>query len=246
MTIGSTALIFGLNKELHRYVQRLAHPETYEVAGLEIIAGELAGHRVLLTNAGIGKVNVSIAATLLYDRFQCELVIFAGLAGGLAPGLPTGDLIIATELIQHDYGNWIDGRFRLTQPSPPPDVPKPGAGFQLSADIERLAREQAILFSDALARQSMNIHFGRIISGDIFVLCQATRERLFREHQALAIEMEGAALAQVAQRFGRQCLIVRVVGDLAGAGAKLDEHVKVKRLDIAADFVQAIVTAHGR
>jgi nucleoside phosphorylase len=92
----------------------------------------------------------------------------------------------------------------------------------------------------------MSIHFGRIITGDIFVLCQATRERLFREYQALAIEMEGAALAQVAQRFGRQCLIVRVIGDLAGGGPKLDEDAKLKRLDVAADFVESIVITHGR
>jgi adenosylhomocysteine nucleosidase len=73
----------------------------HKVAGLEIIEGDLAGHRVMLTNAGIGKVNASLAATLLYDRFECGLIVFPGLAGGLAPGLSAGDMVVATVIEGH-------------------------------------------------------------------------------------------------------------------------------------------------
>src|SRR3974390_32157 len=99
MKAGPTGIMFGLDKELRRYLDRVARRKTYKVAGLEIVGGELAGRDVLLTNAGLGKVNASIAATLLYDRFACELIVFPGLAGGLAPGLETGDVVVATELI---------------------------------------------------------------------------------------------------------------------------------------------------
>jgi adenosylhomocysteine nucleosidase len=245
MKAGPTGIMFGLDKELRRYLDRVARRETYKVAGLEIVGGELAGRNVLLTNAGLGKVNASIAATVLYDRFGCELIVFPGLAGGLAPGLETGDVVVATELIQHDYGNWIDGVFHLTQPSPPPGLPKTGAGFLLPPAIERIARDIAAEFCDQRAMQPIKIHFGRVITGDIFVLCQATRNSLFCQHQALALEMEGAALAQVADRFGRDYLVVRVLGDLAAAAHQLDERTKLKRLDQAANFVGAIIAAHG-
>jgi adenosylhomocysteine nucleosidase len=200
---------------------------------------------VVLTNAGIGKVNASLAATLLYDRFGCGLIVFPGLAGGLAPGLDAGDMVVATELIQHDYGNWIDGKFHLTQPSRPPALPKAGPGFRLPSAIERMARRTAAGFDAQQVHQPMKIHFGRIISGDIFVLCLATRERLFSDHQALALDMEGAALAQVAERFGRQFLVVRVLSDLAGAAHQLGEETKLMRLDAAADFVQAFLKERG-
>jgi adenosylhomocysteine nucleosidase len=246
MKAGPTGMMFGLDKELRRYLDRVVRRETYKVAGLEIVEGELAGRNVLLTNAGLGKVNASIAATLLYDRFACELIVFPGLAGGLAPGLETGDVVVATELIQHDFGNWIDGVFHLTQPSPPPGLPKAGAGFLLPRSIERIARDIAAEFSNQRAEQPIKIHFGRVITGDVFVLCRATRNSLFCRHQALALEMEGAALAQVADRFGRDYLVVRVVGDLAGAAHQLDERTKLKRLDEAASFVEAVIAAHGQ
>jgi adenosylhomocysteine nucleosidase len=239
MKAGPIGIMVGLDKELRPYRDRVARVEHHKVAGVEIIGGELAGRNVLLTNAGLGKVNASIAATMLYDRFDCELILFPGLAGGLAPDLEAGAVIVATELIQHDYGDWIDGKFHLTQPSPPPGLPKAGAGFLLPPSIERIAR-------DVAANQPIKIHFGRVITGDVFVLCQMTRERLFCDHQALALEMEGAALAQVAERFGRQYLVVRVLGDLAGAIHQLDARTTSRRLDEAANFVQAIIAAHGQ
>jgi adenosylhomocysteine nucleosidase len=245
MKAGPVGIMFGLDKELGRYLDRVDRIETRKVAGLEIIEGELAGRNVLLTNAGLGKVNASIAATLLYDRFNCDLIVFPGLAGGLAPGLNTGDVVVATELIQHDYGSWIDGEFHLTQPSPPPGLPRSGAGFLLPPSIERIARDIASKFGIQQAAPSIKIHFGRVITGDVFVLCQVTRERLFSQHQALALEMEGAALAQVAERFGRNYLVVRVLGDLAGAAHRLDERTKLQHLDEAANFVQAIIAARG-
>lgn len=119
-----TGIIFGLDKELRLYRDRVRRIGAHKVAGIELIEGELAGTRVLLANGGIGKVNASIAATLMCDRFGCDLIVFSGLAGGLAPGLEAGDLVAATGLIQRDHGNWIDGTFHLTQPFPPPDFPR--------------------------------------------------------------------------------------------------------------------------
>jgi adenosylhomocysteine nucleosidase len=246
MTDTPTGLICGLSKELGPYLDRVAYIATKKFAGLEFIEGELAGKRVVLTNAGIGKVNASIAATLLCDRFQCGLLVFSGLAGGLAPGLEAGGLVVATELIQHDYGNWIDGKFQLTQPCPPPGLPRAGNGFLLTPAIERLAREIAQGPGAWQACGPIGIHFGRVISGDIFVLCAATRERLLQPHRALAIDMEGAAIAQVAERFGREYLVVRVISDLAGAPHTLDEQTKLVRLAAAAELVTAFMIARGQ
>ncbi len=246
MTNTPTGIIFGLNKELRPYLDRLAGVAAHKFAGLEFIEGELAGKAVVLAHAGIGKVNASIAATLLCDRFECDLIVFPGLAGGLAPGLEAGDLVVATELVQHDHGDWIDGKFQLTQPSPPPGLPKAGNGFLLSPAIEQIAREAAHELESRWPGGSFKIHFGRVISGDIFVLCTATSERLLQPHRALAVDMEGAAIAQVAERFGREYLVVRVLSDLCGAPHALDERTKLARLDAGAEFVTAFMISRDK
>jgi adenosylhomocysteine nucleosidase len=71
------------------------------------------------------------------------------------------------------------------------------------------------------ARQPV-IRFGTILSGDQFINCEATRQRLFKRFAAQAVEMEGAALAQVAEQFNVPCVVVRCVSDLAGADSHLD------------------------
>jgi adenosylhomocysteine nucleosidase len=243
MTIAPAGIIFGLEKELRRHRDQVTEVAIHKVAGIEFIESELAGKRVVLANGGIGKVNAAMAATILCYRFGCGLIVFSGLAGGLAPELEAGDLVVATELIQHDHGNIIDGTFHLTRPAPPPSLPRIAGGFLLSAAVERLAREAAQGLLTERQDQSLKIHFGRIISGDLFVLCEATRDRLFQTHGALALEMEGAAIAQVAERFGREHLVIRVLSDLAGAAHPLDEKTKLERLDAAAALLTKVITA---
>jgi adenosylhomocysteine nucleosidase len=66
------------------------------------------------------------------------------------------------------------------------------------------------------------LQFGAVLTGDQFVACERARERLFAEHRALAVEMEGAAIAQVAEAFTLPWLVVRAVSDLAGSDSARD------------------------
>lgn len=243
MTKTPSGIIFGLDKELRRYLGRLNCAATSKVAGLDFIEGELAGVHVVLVNAGIGKVNAAIATTILCRQFDCGLIIFPGLAGGLASGIQAGDLVVATELVQHDHGNWINGKFEPTRPCPPPSLPKAGNGFFISPTVEQIVRKAALGLGRRPDTESIKVHFGRVISGDIFVDCATTREQLFRTYNALAIDMEGGAIAQVTERFGRDHLVIRVIGDLAGAAHKLSSQAKLDRLDVAADLVLSVLTS---
>ena len=100
-TIG---LICAIPQERVDLKAALDHQETVTIAGLEFDHGRLGGQGVIIAEAGIGKVNTSMVATLLASRFGVDLLAFSGVAGGLDPALAIGDLVIAERAIQHDCG----------------------------------------------------------------------------------------------------------------------------------------------
>ena len=81
-----------------------------------------------------------------------------------------------------------------------------------------------------------------IATGDCFVACAQTRERLHREFGVQAVEMEGAAVAQIAERFGVPYLIVRALSDLAGEQSHMDfDRFLVEVADLAASVVRRLL-----
>lgn len=224
-------LISAIPEEIARFGPAFAERERREIAGLAFRIGALDGHEAVLVEAGIGKVNAAVVASLLCHEFGVRVLLFSGVAGGLDPALGIGDVVIATTLIQHDYGAITDRQVLAFQPGA---LPLPGVsgvvGYHL--DPALAARVRPVLDGLVLpalsaaatgeAARTPQILFGTIVTGDTFVNCEATRIRLHETFRAMAVEMEGAAVAQVADRFGVPCLVVRALSDLAGAESHMD------------------------
>ena len=169
------------------------------LGGEIIFKGKHGSHELTLVESGIGKVNSAVASTVLIQHFSCELLIFSGVAGGLDPSLQIGDLVIAEKLWQHDYGTIIDQKLIAHRAGTlPMGIPKENPPFRL--DEELRPRSSKLILMLALARSSREI---------LFLNCKETRQQLFEKFQAQAIEMEGAAIAQVAEQFGVRCMIVQ-------------------------------------
>ena len=227
MTIG---LICAIPQELGHLRDALDHAETVGVAHARFDLGRLDGHEVVLVGAGIGKVNTALVATLLADRFTCRLIVFSGVAGGLDPALRIGDVVIADRTLQHDAGV-IEGERLSTYQAGHVPFFNPTDRFGHPVDAALLARLQARLEGFTLPGLSRaaggegslpRIVFGTILSGDQYIHCEATRERLFRDLGGAAVEMEGGALGQVAEAFGIPYLDIRALSDLAGRNSRFD------------------------
>lgn len=201
------------------------------VGGFTFRSGQLEGRSVVLVEGGIGKVSAAHVATLLLDRFGCRGLVLSGVAGGLDPDLGVGDVVIAERLIQHDYGAMVAGDIRHFRPGVPPiGESRHDPVYRLDDEL-RQTLERAL---DGLALSAMppaatggvlrqpSLCFGTVLTGDQFINCEATRRRLFDRFQAQAVEMEGAAVAQIAERFGVPYVVVRSLSDLAGADSHMD------------------------
>jgi adenosylhomocysteine nucleosidase len=253
MSFDPIGLIVAIPEELEHFGAALRQDGREERAGLLFLKGTLDGVPLVAVEAGLGKVNAGVVATLLLDRFGCRALVFSGVAGGLDPALCVGDVVIGTRLVAHDYGAMVGGELRVYQPGarPLPEVPR-DHGYHKPPALEAALR-QALegldlpLLSAAATGDTPRlprIVFGTILTGDLFINCVATRERLHSLHHGQAVEMEGAAIAQVAERFGRPWVIVRALSDLAGD----DSHISfgafvLESAAVAALIVRRIVAA---
>lgn len=221
------ALMAALPEELAPLRAALEAPVLQHHAGREFLSGRLDGEPVVLALARIGKVAAATTATLLIERFGAQAIVFSGVAGGLHREARVGDLVVARELLQHDLDASplfprhevpLTGRTRF------------GADAVLADALAAAAREalavqsQALAASlDALGIAAPRVHQGLVISGDRFVATAAESEALRLElPDALAVEMEGAAVAQVCHDCDLPFAVLRAVSDRADDQAHLD------------------------
>ncbi len=246
-------VLCAIPEEIAHFGAHFREFEARESAGYLFRSGTLDGVPVILTECGIGKVNAALVATVLAHEFGARLLLFSGVAGGLDPALGVGDLVIATRLVQHDYGALIEDRIKAYQPGVPPVPGFEGPiGYHTHTDLLDRARTALLGLdlpvlspkaSGGAPRRSA-LHFGTIVTGDTFVNSESARKRLHLEFDGLAVEMEGAAVAQIAERFGIAFLVVRALSDLAGAESHIDFHAFLhEAAGLAALVVRRLVPA---
>jgi adenosylhomocysteine nucleosidase len=203
------AIVSAMREELHALHEDFQNAIVQRVAGRDFHVSTLHGHAVVLVLSGIGKVAAATTTALLLDRFDVSAVLFTGVAGGLGNGVEVGDVVIGDALLQHDLdASPIFPRWQ---------VPLTGKS-RFYADAR---------WSDALARAAQasghTVHRGLIVSGDRFVSTTAESAALRAAlPDALAVEMEGAAVAQVCHDFTRPFAIMRTISDRADDSAPRD------------------------
>ena len=222
------AIVSAMHEELRALLPALDDARTLRLAGRDFHTGRLHGHPAVLVLSGIGKVAAATTAALLIHEFDAQALVFTGVAGGLGEGVAVGDVVIATTLLQHDMdASPLFPRF---------EVPLTGrshfaADAALAAALQAAAeRCLAVAHAgpDAAHRRALGIsrsrvHAGLVVSGDRFVATSAESAALRALlPQALAVEMEGAALAQVCADFERPFAVLRTISDRADDTAHID------------------------
>lgn len=208
-------IIGAMQIEVDSLLSAMEDRQDRSVAGVPFSCGKIGGQDVVVVMCGIGKVCAALTAQILIDRFGVHAIVNTGVAGGLDARLEVGDLVIATDAVQHDFDLTGFGYVRGHLPC---------AGGEKTAVSRFLADGN---LSDRFEKAAMAIGGdgkairGTVVSGDIFVCDASLKQRLIDDFGAAATEMEGAAIAQVCFLNKIPFAIVRAISDLAGKEAKI-------------------------
>jgi adenosylhomocysteine nucleosidase len=238
------AVVSAMHDELRALLPLLREPRTVRLAGRDFVQGEIHGHPVVLVLSGIGKVAAASTAVLLMHEFDARQLVFTGVAGGLRHGVKVGDVVVARQLLQHDMdASPLFPRF---------EVPLTGRSHfdadavladALAAAATRClarARSSGGDAPGAFGTDGATLHQGLIVSGDCFVASAAQSDALRAVlPEALAVEMEGAAVAQACADFQRPFAVLRTVSDRADDQAHVDFNRFI--VDVASVYTRAIV-----
>lgn len=244
-------IMAAMPEELQALLDRVPDEAALDVAGRQFWLGHWCGHEVVAVLSRIGKVAAATTTTLLLSRFGVEEILFTGVAGGLGEGVQVGDVVVADALVQHDMdASPLFPRFELSGLGAAVLAPPADVTARMRAVVDQVLSPASLAQGGALSQAHLRelglsqprVHQGLVISGDQFIH-DAGHGRALLEAQptALAVEMEGAAVAQVCHDFHVPYAIVRTVSDRADD----DAHVDFPRFiaSVASRYSLAIIEA---
>jgi adenosylhomocysteine nucleosidase len=194
-------------------------------AGFQFWSGALAGIDCVVARCGMGKVSAAAGVQRLIDLHAVDCFVVCGLCGGLGEDLAIGDIVVGERFIQHDVdASPIFPRFEvpglgLTEFRTPPElVQKAASAARRFLD----AGFDAVRDSASFGSEAPRVHAGLIVTGDQFIKDEGRLrlQKLFPD--ALCVEMEGGAVAQVCHMNALPLVVVRIVSDLADGSAPTD------------------------
>lgn len=226
-------IIGALKEEINLLKNKINLEKKEKIAGRNFYVGKLKEQEVVLVKSGVGKVNAAVTAQLLITVFNVKKIIFTGIAGGIAPHLEIGDLVIASRVAQHDYGNINSKGMTPFKPGSYPfgEAEIDDVYYEVDNVLFNIAKKasQEIIIDDlpegTLFSQKVRkpmIHKGTVVTGDQFIISKSKQQWLYNTFNALATEMEGGAVTQVCCLNKIPCLLIRSISDKADEKAEIN------------------------
>ena len=194
-----TGIIAAVIEEAEAIKKEIENIKEIVINEISFFTGKFNEKEIVFVQSGIGKVNAAITATLLIEKFNVKEVIFSGVAGSLDARLKIGDVVIGRDIVQHDVDATAFG-YKMGQ------IPQMKEwAFESDKDlIEKTVKINNI---------NHQILLGRILTGDQFISKKDVKIQLGKDFDALCVDMESGAVAQVCTRLGIKFLIIRSISD---------------------------------
>ena len=204
-------IIGAMELEVETLKSKMNVAKTTKKANMEFFEGTLNGVEVVIVRSGIGKVNAGICTQILADLFDVTHIINTGIAGSLDAQIDIGDIVVSTDVLQHDMDVRVFGY-------PLGEIPQMGvlsfpADEHLAEVAEEVCRE---------VNPEIQVFRGRVVSGDQFISSKEVKNHLIEEFNGSCAEMEGAAIAQGAYLNKIPYVVLRAISDKADDSATMD------------------------
>lgn len=211
------ATIFGIMgampDEVDQLCARLTGVTVEPYAGVDYHCGRLNGKQVVVCCAGMGKANAAATTQVLITKYGADAIIFSGIAGNMTSKIGIGDVVIGKTVLYHD------AQLDMICQNPPYLT-------EYAGDPALIAAAEA-----ACAAAGVKALTGKIATGDLFVGDSATKNAIAAKCAPDCVEMEGAAVSQIAAKNGVPCVILRAMSDNADESGH--ELLVVKKFSIA-------------
>lgn len=222
-------ILAPMPEEIELIIHAMQVESVYESGGRNYYKGIFHGKECVVALSRIGKVASSVTAAVMIEKFNIDKLIVCGVAGGIAPALKTGDIVVADECVQHD----LDARPLFPQF----EAPLLGKGFFpcdpalveaamesskafLQNDISKFISESDI---KAFSLKAPMLYKGQLCCGDQFIGSKGQLDKIRTDlPKTLCVEMEGGAVGQICYEYKVPYVVVRTISDGADEAAHID------------------------
>lgn len=204
-------IIGAMDTEVAKLKEVMEDVNITKAASMEFYEGRLNGARAVVVKAGVGKVNAACCTQVLIDHFPVSCVINTGIAGSLKAEIDIGDVVLATDAVEHD----MDVAALGYAPGKIPDMDV--ESFEADEKLRKIAKE-----SCEKVNPDISVYEGRVVTGDQFISSKEKKAWLTETFGGCCAEMEGAAIAHAAYLNQVPFLIVRAISDKADDSAQMD------------------------
>lgn len=193
-------LIVAMDVEFNLVKQILTNTTLHNIKHLNFVEGTFNNHQIILMKSGIGKVCAAVATTEMIDKFSPDYIINTGIAGGIDKTLSVMDVVIGEKTAYHDVWCGEGNEYGQVQ----------GLPTYFNGNDKLLNKATKI-------KSDIRIHMGLIVSGDKFITSVNELKGIKEKFpQALAVDMESAAIAQVCHLLATPYMAVRIISDTPG------------------------------
>lgn len=222
-------LISALHQEQAGLIETMQGTQTVNRGMRDYVTGNLWGIDTVCVLSRLGKVAAAATAATLIERFGVSHIVFTGVAGAAESQIQVGDIVVADALVQHDIDATplfprfevpLLGQSHFASDKYLSDRLTQAAGDFVAHDLHKMVPSHDL---DEFRLSVPRVYRGLIASGDEFIDSRVRLGDLKAAFPALlAVEMEGAAVAQVCFEFGVPFSVIRTISDGANEDAPYD------------------------